>query len=357
MASVSSSALLGRTGRVGRIAWRAVQGIGLIATLLLIIGLIVRPALALGILWNVLIPLLPASFLITPALWRGVCPLATLNMTTNGLAGRRRLPPAAVRAADLLGILLLALLVPARRFLFNENGPALAGTILAITAAALLLGAFLDAKAGFCNSFCPVLPVEKLYGQHPLLQVGNPRCAGCTLCVPKGCIDLGSTRAAVQALGRGCGSRRWLMTPFGIFAAALPGFVVGYFTTADTSLVFAGAVYQHIGIWACGSYLAVVLVVCGLRLPSPLTLALLAAAAVSLYYWFAAPLMATWLLMAGTGTALLRGGALALVAFWLCHAGVQARSRQAGRDRPAGPFPIAISSSRAGQVRKTGVGG
>ena len=63
-----------------RAAWGAARLMALAATVILITALVVRPEVAQRVLWNVLIPLLPASFLITPALWRGICPLATLNM-------------------------------------------------------------------------------------------------------------------------------------------------------------------------------------------------------------------------------------------------------------------------------------
>ena len=80
-------------------------------------------------MWNLLIPVLPASFMISPLLWRGICPLATLNQWSGGLLRSWRLAGWLLVAANALGILLLVLLVPARRFLLNENGTALAATL------------------------------------------------------------------------------------------------------------------------------------------------------------------------------------------------------------------------------------
>lgn len=102
---------------------------GLLALALLVAGLIARPTSTLPILWNVVIPLVPLSLLVSPALWRNVCPLATLN-TLSGRWGTRRLEPAAVSATGATGIALLIVLVPARRFIFNTNGAALASTIV-----------------------------------------------------------------------------------------------------------------------------------------------------------------------------------------------------------------------------------
>ena len=56
------------------------------------------------------------------------------------------------------------MLVPARRFLCNEHGIALAVVVISVAVAALAFGAVFDFKAGFCNAICPGLPVEKLYG-------------------------------------------------------------------------------------------------------------------------------------------------------------------------------------------------
>ena len=310
-----------------RAAWGAARLTVLAATVILVAALVVWPEVALRVLWNVLIPLLPASFLITPALWRGVCPLATLNMLSNGLAGREKLPPRLVSAAGLLGIVLLVVLVPARRFLFNENGMALAATISVVAATAFALGAWFDAKAGFCNSICPVLPVERLYGQHPLVKLDNSRCPQCTLCIPNGCLDLGPTKSLMAALGTAHRPHGWLTSVYGVFAAAFPGFVVGYYTTPNTSLDAAGTVYLQVAAWAVGSYVGTTLVVRALNVKAALALAILAAVAVALYYWFAAPLIASALEMADTGAVVIRSAALALVILWLWHALPRAHSR------------------------------
>jgi hypothetical protein len=285
--------------------------------------------------------------LITPALWRACCPLATLNMLSNGLAARRQLPARLVPAAGLLGIVLLVALVPARRFLFNEDGAALAATVSLVAAAALVLGAFFDAKGGFCNSICPVLPVERLYGQHPLLAIGNPRCAHCTLCTPKGCLDLAPAQSLAVALGPGRGGRGWLTTAYGAFAAAFPGFVVGYYTTANAPPAAAAMIYLHVAAWAAGSYVVTALLVRALNVSASLALAALAAAAVALYYWFAAPLIVSALQVGGPGTAVLRAAALALVVLWLWRAARRARGPLRPRGLPGEPRDRALAASRA----------
>ena len=93
----------------------------------------------LGLLWNVAIPVLPAVFLVNPMLWRNACPLATLNKATGDRFGTRQLLGAGTRAGA-LGIVLLFVMVPARRFLFNTDGIALAVTIVLVATLALVAG-------------------------------------------------------------------------------------------------------------------------------------------------------------------------------------------------------------------------
>jgi hypothetical protein len=308
-------------GSPGTVLWRAAQIIGLASTVALIAGLLVIPEPTLSVLWNVAIPLLPASFVVNPALWRNVCPLATLNMLPNGFVARRTITVRQIPSVGAAGILLLIILVPARRFLFNTDGVALAIVISAIAVMALILGAIFDAKAGFCNAVCPVLPVERLYGQHPLVVVRNPRCTPCTLCTVRGCIDLAPTKSAAQTLGRARRSHRWLFSAYGALAAAFPGFIVGYYLVEDVRFADAADVYLTIGAWAVGSYLLTSALVRGLHLGASTVLTALAALSVGLYYWFAAPLIAGTLGIGGAGVVAIWATVAGLLVVWLLRAG------------------------------------
>lgn len=160
-------------------SWRAAQLAGVLATVALLAAILIAPAPSLHLLWDMLIPLLPAVFLVNPMIWRNVCPLATIN----DFAAQRRASPAMKREWLMpgwtIGIVLLALLVPARRFLFNAHGWPMFVTVTAVALLALTMGFLMARRSGFCNSICPVLPVEKLYGQSPLLNVGSARCSEC----------------------------------------------------------------------------------------------------------------------------------------------------------------------------------
>jgi len=262
------------------------------------------------------VPLLPAVFLVNPLLWRNVCPLATLNALTGERVGMRKLGLARVQTAWGLGILLLAVLVPARRFLFNTSGPALALTIVAVALLALGTGLVFARRAGFCNALCPVLPVEKLYGQAPLVPMSNARCTDCSLCTPVGCIDLASTKVLPQTVGPARRDAGWVSTPFGIFAASFPGFIAGYFTLGNGALDTAASVYGHVATYAIVSYLLVAAAAYLLRASAKALFPVLGGSAFILYYWYSAPPLAEAYGAPRLGPLVIRVAAAVLLMSW-----------------------------------------
>jgi hypothetical protein len=312
--------------RAKRAAWGAGRVVVLLATLAILLGLFRWPEATLSLLWNLLIPILPASFFITPQFWRGLCPLATVNQWVGGRFRQAHAGGKMLAAANLLGIVLLVVMVATRRLVFNEYGAVLAITILLVIVAAALLGALFSVRAGFCNAICPVLPVERLYGQHPLVRLDNQRCHPCTHCVVKGCLEVDQPKSILYAVRNSGGKYGWLATPYGILATSLPGFIVGYFTQNDVSWSAAGAVWDAVGVylWIAGSSLvsclAAMIVVRALRLDAVFSLTLLAAGAGALYYWWAAPLIVGALQLPPFAAWPLRGLIYLLLIVWLVRA-------------------------------------
>lgn len=302
--------------RIPARVYRAAQYLGALLTLLLLAGLTARPTLSLHVLWDMVIPLLPAVFLVNPLIWRNVCPLATLN-SPRADGGAMTMDPRVMRRAWVVGIALLVVLVPARRVLFNVNGPVLAVTIVAVALLSVTTGLVYSRRAGFCNSLCPVLPVEKLYGQRPLVPMATVRCSDCSMCAASGCIDLAGQKAVAQTLGRSRRDARWLIAPFGAFAAFFPGFIVGYFTTKNGALDAAPAIYGYIAALSAASYIIVFAAVRTLRLPAAAAIPVLGAIAVTLYYWFAAPTLAAAYGGGENAATAVRVAAVLLVAAWL----------------------------------------
>ena len=300
--------------------WRIAQILALAATVALIALLVVTPSTGLRLLWDVAIPVLPAVFLIQPTLWRNICPLASINMLANrwsmGLVVKGR----TLSAVTWIGVVLLAVMVPARRVLFNHDGLVLAAVISAVALLALVAGLVFDKKAGFCSGICPVLPVERLYGQSPLGQVSNPRCRPCTLCTAPGCIDLSQSKSIPQLLGRARRSHAWLRSGFGVFAASFPGFVLGYNITQDGDLSTAGTVYLTVGLACVLSYLLTQLVVRALHLTSAVAGRALGTISIAVYYWFAASTVSGNLALPDWSSLIIRLAAFCLIGFWLWRA-------------------------------------
>jgi hypothetical protein len=303
--------------------WRVLQAAALLGLLGAVVALAAAPALGLRVVWSAAVPALPAVFLLGPALWRNICPLATLGtgttpatplttsewrarlMATSTLPvpsgpapGTRTLPTVhasagqrgrrgAIARANAAGIVLLLALLPARRLLLNESAPA---TLLLLVIAALTawaLGRRGERKAGFCNALCPVLPVERLYGQSPMVLPDNPRCQPCTVCTTRGCLDLAGRKAVAQVLGPGRRTRAWLRAPFGAFAASFPGLVLAYGLVPVLSANPIETVALFLGLGAA-SWL-VVLAAAAAGLPSGTLVPACAAVAAAAYYWFAGP--------------------------------------------------------------------
>jgi hypothetical protein len=300
--------------------WRSAQIVVLIATVALLAALITAPSTGLTLLWDVAVPLLPAVFLIQPGIWRNICPLATLSMLPNRPRGGLILNGRGIPVAGTLGMVLLLLMVPARRFLFNTDGAALAVTIVGVAVLAMMLGSIFDKKAGFCSGICPVLPVERLYGQSPFLTVANARCHPCTMCTTRGCLDIAGSKSIAQTMGPERKSHAWLYTGFGIFAASFPGFVVGYNLTQDGPLSSALLVYGTVLASAGVSWSLTQAIVLIFGIGSATALRGLALLSLGLYYWFAADTVTTHLALPDWTPATIRTAAFLLLGWWLVRA-------------------------------------
>jgi len=318
--------------------WLIAQGVALAATVGVILGLFVEPDPTLAYLWGLIIPLVPASLLVSPMLWRNVCPLATLNKLPGGIGGKGQIGARGLARLNVVGMILLGVLVTLRHVTFNgfnpSDGPALGVVIALVAVAALVLGLRYAVKIGFCNSLCPVLPVERLYGQSPLLEVNNPRCPECSTCTAQGCIDLGAEVSIPQVIGKQArSSTRWVLTGYGIFAASFPGFVLGYYLAADGALDTTPQVFLVVGRWSLGSYLLVAILARLSKAPARRFMPALAGAAAGIYYWFAGPILSRTLgidgaadVGASAAAIVIRAAAFALIAWWLWRAYGQQRA-------------------------------
>jgi hypothetical protein len=194
---------------------------------------------------------------------------------------------------------------------------------------------------------CPLLPLQRAYGQTPLVTVPNSHCSTCVGCA-KNCYDF-KPRAAYQA-DLADPDPRW-SAPRKLFAAALPGFVLGFFTLAartDTPTPQKYPLLMLFALVSVGLFFALE----NMSAMSPATLTVIyAAAALNIFYWFSGPSFVGALeQITGLHAPWLR---------WPVSVTVAGRSTTGGRPGNAvvGSFGVVVMVSsvvsRAGQRRTT----
>ena len=270
--------------------WRLAQVLIWAAGMFIWAALLWKPRLGLHLLWNVLIPIAPALFVVAPGVWRNLCPLGSLSLAPShfGLSQGRRLSPIWRGRLYLGALCLLLIVVPLRKCLLDTNGPILAGILFVVGLLAIALGFIFNWKSGWCSSLCPVYPVELLYGSKPLISVPNAHCPRCTSCVApcseSTVLPLTPATAVNTRLGRWVGV---------LLTGCFPGFIFGWYQV-PTYHEWEGI--HHVGMVYTIPYLAACVTLAlylGLRTvwwkQEPLIASIFAAAAVTTYYWFRLP--------------------------------------------------------------------
>ena len=275
---------------VSRRAWRVLRVLSVLTALTIAALLIARPDLGMPVFWGLVIPSLPVTFMIAPGFWRNVCPLATSNQAPrrHGIARGLTNQRLSEGAAYPMGITLLISAVVARKLLFNQSGVATAALLLGAMGFAFAGGVFFKGKSGWCSSICPLLPVQRLYGQTPFVRIANTQCEPCVGCA-KNCYDFSPGAAYLADQYDNDPAYRNFRR---LFAALFPGLVLGYYQVPPLGEIGAWSVIGGMLMYMAGSmaiFSALDLVIGKTRNGTPVVFG---AAAFSLYYWFSAPLVA-----------------------------------------------------------------
>jgi nitrite reductase (NADH) large subunit len=335
-----------RASRLPAALWWVARALVLALALALAAVLVLRPELGLTLFWGLAIPLVPALLVVAPGLWRQVCPMATLNQIPRQLGWQRQaeLPEALKAGAFGIAVALFVAAVSLRVPLLNHSGLV---TGLGVLGALVLAGAgglAFKGRSGWCGTFCPLGPIQRNYGQAPLVVVKNGWCEPCVGC-QKNCYDF-NPRAAVfsdvyDEDPRYAAQRR-------LFFGLLPGLILGYFlqgpapaygTAGQVAVLLASAaasagLYQLLLVFVAGSEAQ------GRALtPYRLSMAF-AGVALAAFYAFAGPVVVNTLAtLAGTVVpealvAASRGTGVVL-ALALAAAGLRAERRwQVARRKP-----------------------
>jgi nitrite reductase (NADH) large subunit len=211
-----------------RWVWQAAR-VGVLAGAFGLVALLFfAPRIGLITWWLFILPTVPALLMLAPGIWRNVCPMATLNQLPRLFGFSRSLvvPEWLRRQTILIQAVLYFALISMRAPVFDHYGWAVGVLMLVAFGAAFLGGVIFKGKSGWCGTFCPLMPIQRLYGQTPALVVPNSHCSTCVGCT-KNCIDLQPRLAVITDVRE---SDPYRLGQLKFFAGAFPGFVVAFFT-------------------------------------------------------------------------------------------------------------------------------
>lgn len=267
--------------------WHALRVISVGTVLGLCVILVMRPAIGLLLWWGLIVPSLPLLFFVAPGLWRNVCPLAALNQTPRllGFTRGRTLPKWLKEYSYVFGIALFFVIVPTRKVLFNGSGLATALLILGVLVAAFTGGVLFKGKSGWCSTFCPMLPVQRIYGQTPLVLVPNRHCQPCVGC-SKNCYDFNPAVAYLADLYE---EDRYYSGYRKFFAGAFPGLILAFFTVPNPPAIPIAQMYLQFALYMLLSVGVFHALDSFVKVTTNKLTGVFAAGALNLFYWFAAP--------------------------------------------------------------------
>jgi nitrite reductase (NADH) large subunit len=285
--------------------WQAIRSGSIVAALAVAALLIFAPDTGLFVLWKVVIPLLPVMFLVAPGVWRNICPLAASNQTPRALQITKAMAAAAwlKEYGYVIAFSLFVAFVVLRRLGLDDSGPLSALLLLGAMTAAFTGGMFLKGKSGWCSTICPLLPVQRIYGQTPLLMVANAHCQPCVGCV-KNCYDFNPKAAYLADLNDAddywSGYRRY-------FVGAFPGLIVGFFAVPDGPAL---EVLGWMAVCVAAGVASFATLIAFWKTSAHTITSLYGAVAFSLFYWFAGEILPEPLTWA------VRAAAIALATTW-----------------------------------------
>ena len=196
------------------------------------------------------------------------------------------------------------LFVVLRRFGLSDSGPYSALLLLGAMTAAFAGGMFFKGKSGWCSTMCPLLPVQRIYGQTPLFMVANAHCQPCVGCV-KNCYDFNPRAAYLADLNDAddywSGYRRF-------FVGAFPGLVLAFFKVPSGSHLH---ILGEMALYVAVSLASFALFNAFIKTSTHTLTALYGGVAFSIFYWFVGasygPPVIDWIA---------RAAAIALAATW-----------------------------------------
>ncbi len=268
-------------------AWWMVRITGVVATLVVVALCFELPKTGLRIVWDVGIPLLPILFFIAPGLWRNICPLAALNQTPRVMGWTKGLNPPEwlKRNGYTISVTMFIAFITLRKVGLQTDGPLTGAMLLFALASGFTGGMSLKGKSGWCSSICPLLPIQRIYGQTPFALVANSHCQPCVGCT-KNCFDFNQRPAYLADLQESdlqwVAGRKW-------FTAIFPGLVLGFFKVKDVPAISVGSMYGHLALYVGVSAALFFFLDAFIGVTTHKLTTLYAATALNIFYWFGFP--------------------------------------------------------------------
>jgi nitrite reductase (NADH) large subunit len=343
--------------RVPLRVWHAVRIGSVLAYLALCVTLFIRPAGGQFWFFKVIVPLLPILFFTAPGLWRNICPLAASNQAPRVLGFTRAFtPPEWLRRyGAAISIFLFFGITSTRIAFFNTNGAGLSVLLSLTIINAFVAGFLFKGKSGWCSSICPLLPLQRVYGQTPFAKVPNSHCQPCVGCT-KNCYDFRPSVAYQADLHDP--DPNW-SAPRKLFVSALPGFVLGFFLLVNHPGLALPPVYLRLAAFFLGSVGLFYAVQAIAAVRTTVLIALWAAVAISIFYWFSAvTLEDSFATITGLNLMWLRWPIRLLVwvlaLFWIARTYVKGRQYEE-EVAAQSPLPLIQISPRAAKVAQQAV--
>jgi len=115
----------------------------------------------------------------------------------RGVGGTRAVPDWLRKRGDLIAVAGFLCIAGARLAGLHRNGAAMGTVLVAVVVTAVMGGLVFKGNSGWCSSICPLLPLQRVYGQTPFVTVPNSHCTSCV-----GCAKLLRLQAARGVAGR-----------------------------------------------------------------------------------------------------------------------------------------------------------
>ena len=335
--------------------WHAIRLVSVAAYVALCVGLFIRPAGGLFAFFKVVVPLLPILFFVAPGLWRNICPLAASNQSPRVFGFTRGLtaPEWLRKKGYIVAIVLFFGITSARLGFFNVSAQG-TGILLSLTILNAFAAGFLfKGKSGWCSSICPLLPLQRVYGQTPFVTVPNSHCQPCVACT-KNCYDF-KPRVAYQAD---------LHDPDPAWSAPANYSRRPYQASCSDSLCWSSRadlskvhVYERLALYFLGSIGTFYALDALLPITTAMVVALYGSIAINIFYWYASVTLASSFHTI-TGVAIpwvrwpIRVLVLLLSFIWLARTKVVERQYEQESGAGSQPIQLSVKGSKALRVHQ-----